>query len=147
MSKKKNAGFSRHSYGGNISVQTGGGSITGNVIGGSDNTINNQNIQINESSAENQQTLAEAAEEMEQILDKIINKNLVAAQQSAQEAVNRLPALTNPELIELTARNNLTLRERFQSAITAMGIETVKVIFAPAGIPIEGIRAWRSLGE
>lgn len=92
-------------------------------------------------------SLTNIAQELEQIFDKIISKNLVEAQESAKEAVNRFPALTNPRAIELAGSNHPTLQVRLQSAIAAMGIETVKVIFAPAGIPIEGIKAWRNPGQ
>jgi hypothetical protein len=88
----------------------------------------------------------EIAQVLAQILEQIINKNTLAAQKSAQEAVNRLPVLKDPQVIDVVVSNSPTLRDRFQSAIAAMGIEMIKLIFAPAGIPIEGFKAWINPG-
>ncbi len=67
---------------------------------------------------------------------------VIDAQPIVAQAVESHPVLKNRQAIEQVIKNNPMLKVRFQRAVTAAGIETVKVLFAPAGIPIEAFKAW-----
>ncbi|MEH1849289.1 MAG: HEAT repeat domain-containing protein, partial [Nostoc sp.] len=111
------------------------GSITGNIE--SDN-INTQNNYASTKDIVNLETVLEQLlEKMEQDKPTVINAQPIVAQ-----AVESHPVLKNRQAIEQVIKNNPTLKVRLQRAVIAAGIETVKILFAPAGIPIEAIRAW-----
>jgi hypothetical protein len=94
--------------------------------------------------SDQRQSLKEVIAAIQQLLDYLEqpSQTSISAQQVAEQAAARHPALRDPQIVELAVKNTPTLQMRLRSALTAMGIETVKVIFAPAGIPIEGIKAW-----
>jgi hypothetical protein len=81
---------------------------------------------------------------LEQLLEKMEQDKptVIDAQPIVAQAVESHPVLKNRQVIEQVIKNNPTLKVRLQRAVTAAGIETIKILFAPAGIPIEAIRAW-----
>ncbi|MEH1832883.1 MAG: HEAT repeat domain-containing protein [Nostoc sp.] len=111
------------------------GSVTGNIEG------NNIGTQNNYASTED---IADLKTVLEQLLEKIEQDKptVIDAQPIVAQAVESHPVLKNRQAIEQVIKNNPTLKVRLQRAVTAAGIETVKVLFAPAGIAIEAIRAW-----
>ncbi|BAZ24159.1 HEAT domain protein repeat-containing protein [Kalymmatonema gypsitolerans NIES-4073] len=111
------------------------GSITGNIQG------DNIGTQHNYAPAPN---IAEIEKVLQQLLEKIEQKKPkpIDAQPIVAQAVDNHPILKDRQVIEQAITSNSTLKIRLQKAVTAAGIETVKVIFAPAGIAIEAIRAW-----
>jgi uncharacterized protein YjbI with pentapeptide repeats len=127
-----------NSMSGDRNVYTGGGNYVesnhGTYIEG------DQNIYA----SDQRQSLTEVIVAIQQLLDYLEqpSQTSISAQQVAEQAATRHPALRDPQIVELAVKNTPTLQMRLRSALTAMGIETVKVIFAPAGIPIEGVKAW-----
>ncbi|MEH2439469.1 HEAT repeat domain-containing protein [Nostoc sp.] len=111
------------------------GSVTGNIQG--DNIGTQHNYPSTEDIANLKTVLEQLLEKMEQDKPTVIDAQPIVAQ-----AVESHPVLKNRQAIEQVIKNNPTLKVRLQRAVTAAGIETVKVLFAPAGIPIEAIRAW-----
>ncbi|MDJ0662421.1 MAG: hypothetical protein QNJ42_23480 [Crocosphaera sp.] len=136
MSKKKNAGFGSQVYGGSISVQTGGGAVVGSAIGGMNSTIDNQNIQVSQYPNEKKQTLAEAAEEIRQLLlqlEKSYSIDTASGQMMvAAEAVKTIE--TNP-----------SLKQKVIAALKAGGLEAFeKAINHPVSAFIVGaIKSWQ----
>ncbi|MEH1932765.1 MAG: HEAT repeat domain-containing protein [Nostoc sp.] len=111
------------------------GSVTGNIQG--DNIGTQKNYGSTKDIADLETVLQQLLEKMEQDKPTVIDAQPIVAQ-----AVESHPVLKNRQAIEQVIKNNPTLKVRLQRAVTAAGIETVKVLFAPAGIPIEAIRAW-----
>ncbi|MBX9255710.1 HEAT repeat domain-containing protein [Desmonostoc muscorum CCALA 125] len=111
------------------------GSVTGNIQG--DNIGTQNNYASTEDIAKLETVLEQLLEKMEQDKPTVIDAQPIVAQ-----AVESHPVLKNRQAIEQVIKNNPTVRVRLQRAVTAAGIETVKVLFAPAGIAIEAIRAW-----
>ncbi|MEH2462172.1 hypothetical protein [Nostoc sp.] len=58
------------------------------------------------------------------------------------QAVEKHPLLKDRQIIEQAIKRYPPLKIRLQRTVTAVGIETVKILFAPAGIAIEAIKAW-----
>ncbi|WYL93798.1 MAG: HEAT repeat domain-containing protein [Gloeotrichia echinulata IR180] len=114
------------------------GSVTGNIEG------DNIGTQHNYSQAD----IAELEKLLEQLLAQIEqNKPTpIEAQPIVAQAVESHPILKNKQAIEQVIQSHPTLKIRLKRAVTAAGIETVKVLFAPAGIVIETIRAWNDAG-
>ncbi|MEH2422139.1 MAG: HEAT repeat domain-containing protein [Nostoc sp.] len=111
------------------------GSITGNIQG--DNIGTQNNYASTKDIADLETVLHQLLEKMEQDKPTVINAQPIVAQ-----AVESHPILKDRQVIEQVIKNNPTLKVRLQRAVTAAGIETIKILFAPAGIPIEAIRAW-----
>ncbi|WP_375470814.1 NACHT domain-containing protein [uncultured Nostoc sp.] len=111
------------------------GSVTGNIQG--DNIGTQNNYASTKDIANLEIVLEQLLEKMEQDKPTVIDAQPIVAQ-----AVESHPVLKNRQAIEQVIKNNPTLKVRLQRALTAAGIETVKILFAPAGIPIEAIRAW-----
>ncbi|MBN3927041.1 MAG: HEAT repeat domain-containing protein [Nostoc sp. NMS4] len=111
------------------------GSVTGNIQG--DNIGTQNNYASTKDIANLETVLEQLLENMEQDKPTVIDAQPIVAQ-----AVESHPVLKNRQAIEQVIKNNPTLKVRLQRAVTAVGIETVKVLFAPAGIAIEAIRAW-----
>lgn len=112
-----------------------GSSVAGSVEGDSIGTQNNyptaQNI------AEIETVIQKLLEQIEQ------NKPTpVEAELMVNQAVDNHPVLRDKQAIEQAIENNQNLKIRLRRVVTAVGVETVKVIFAPAGILIEGVKAW-----
>ncbi|BAZ47776.1 HEAT domain protein repeat-containing protein [Nostoc sp. NIES-4103] len=109
--------------------------VAGNVEGDNINTQNNyptiQNI------AEVEKVLQQLLEQIEQTKPTPIQAQLIVDQ-----AVEKHPVLKDAQIIEQAIKRYPPLKVRLQRVIIAAGIETVKVLFAPAGIVIEAIRAW-----
>ncbi|MBD2294351.1 HEAT repeat domain-containing protein [Anabaena sphaerica FACHB-251] len=112
-----------------------GSSVAGNVEGDSIGTQNNypsaQNI------AEVETVIQKLLEQIEQNKPTPIEAELIVNQ-----AVDNYPVLKDKQVIEQAIKNYPNLKIRLRRVATAVGIETVKVIFAPAGILIEGVKAW-----
>ncbi|MEH2259537.1 HEAT repeat domain-containing protein [Nostoc sp.] len=115
------------------------GNITDSVIGNiqGDNIGTQNNYASTKDIANLKTVLEQLLEKMEQDKPTVIDAQPIIAQ-----AVESHPVLKNRQAIEQVIKNNPTLKVRLQRAVTAAGIETVKVLFAPAGIAIEAIRAW-----
>lgn len=71
------------------------------------------------------QTLAEAATEIQNLLDQLAETKPLTSQVIQQEI-----------------QENSDFKTRLKKSISAGSIETLKVIFAPLGIPIEMLKAW-----
>ncbi len=112
-----------------------GSNVAGNVEGDNINTQNN--YASTEDIAKLETVLEQLLEKMEQDKPTVIDAQPIVAQ-----AVESHPVLKNRQAIEQVIKNNPMLKVRLQRAVTAAGIETVKILFAPAGIAIEAIRAW-----
>ncbi|MEH2198564.1 HEAT repeat domain-containing protein [Nostoc sp.] len=111
------------------------GSVTGNIQG--DNIGTQNNYASTEDIANLITVLEQLLEKMEQDKPTEIDAKLIVAQ-----AVESHPVLENRQAIEQVIKNNPKLKVRLQRTVTAAGIEIVKILFAPAGIFIEAIRAW-----
>ncbi|MFM2060486.1 MAG: hypothetical protein RLZZ507_156 [Cyanobacteriota bacterium] len=119
----------------NFNAPITGSSVAGNVEGDSIGTQNNypsaQNI------AEVETVIQKLLEQIEQNKPTPIEAELIVNQ-----AVDNHPVLKDKQVIEQAIKNYPNLKIRLRRVATAVGIETVKVIFAPAGILIEGVKAW-----
>ncbi|MDP5337572.1 MAG: HEAT repeat domain-containing protein [Nodularia sp. (in: cyanobacteria)] len=119
----------------NFNAPITGSSVAGNVEGDSIGTQNN--YRAAESIAEIETVIQKLLEQIEQ------NKPTpVEAELMVNQAVDNHPVLRDKQAIEQAVENNKNLRIRLRRVVTAVGIETVKIIFAPAGILIEGVKAW-----
>jgi len=115
----------------------------GHVVGsGSHNTINSaagevkgdyKNLQHIHNQAQNQ-TLAEAAAEIQTLLKQLDQTYPNATDTERQSAL----AIT----LQQEIKKNPTFRTRLQNALKEGGIEALKVLFTPIGIPIEMVRGW-----
>ncbi|MGJ5676758.1 MAG: HEAT repeat domain-containing protein [Nostochopsis sp.] len=110
-------------------------SVAGNVEG--DNIATQNNHLPTQDITKLETVLEQLLEKMEQDKPTVIDAQPIVAQ-----AVESYPVLKDRQVIEQVIKNHPTLKVRLQRAVTAAGIETVKILFAPAGIPIEAIRAW-----
>lgn len=110
-------------------------SVAGNVEGDSIGTQHNY---------PSTPDIAKLATVLEQLLTKIEQDKptVIDAQPIVAEAVESHPVLKDKQAVEQVMKTYPPLKVRLQKAVTAAGIETVKILFAPAGIPIEAIRAW-----
>ncbi|OCQ98440.1 hypothetical protein BCD64_14220 [Nostoc sp. MBR 210] len=107
-------------------------SVAGNVEG---DIIGTQN---------NYPATPELATVLEQLLAKIEQDKptVIDAQPIVAKVVESHPVLKDKQAVEQVMKTYPPLKVRLRKAVTAAGIETVKILFAPAGIPIEAIRAW-----
>jgi hypothetical protein len=107
------------------------GSIIGNVAG----IVQGEQIsnQYNYASG-NKQTIAEAAAEIQQLLQQLEQTypNATAAEKQSVLAVT----------VQQEIKQNPTFKTRLHNALKEGGIEALKVLFAPIGIPIEMVRGW-----
>ncbi|NER31967.1 MAG: hypothetical protein F6J89_31265 [Symploca sp. SIO1C4] len=83
---------------------------------------------------EQQQNLADAAAEIQQLLQQLEQTYPDATAIEKQSAL----AVT----LQQEIKQNPTLRARLKNALKEGGIEALKVLFAPIGIPIEMVRGW-----
>jgi hypothetical protein len=83
---------------------------------------------------EQKQTLAEAAAEIQQLLKQLEETYPTATVAEKQSAL----AVT----LQQEIKQNPTFKARLRNALKAGGIEALKVLFAPIGIPIEMVRGW-----
>lgn len=111
------------------------GSVTGNIQG--DNIGTQNNYPAAENIAEVEKLLQKLLEQIEQTKPTPIEAQLIV-----EQAVEKHPVLKDGQIIEQAIKRYPPLKVRLQRVVTAAGIETVKVLFAPAGIAIEAIRAW-----
>jgi hypothetical protein len=120
----------------NIDINTGGGAVIGSAIGGSSNTVNNQNIEFNQYAYEQKQNLAEAAAEIQQLLQQLelsYPVNTTSEQMIvAAEAIKKIE--TNP-----------SLKQRVIAALKEGGIQAFeKAIDHPLGAFVVGaIKGWQ----
>ncbi|MBD2500700.1 HEAT repeat domain-containing protein [Anabaena azotica] len=108
--------------------------VAGNVEG--DSIGNQYNSPATDKIAEVEKLLQQLLEQIEQT-----KPTPTEAQIIVNQAVEKHPVLKDQHNIEQAIKRYPPLKVRLQRVVTAVGIETVKVIFAPAGIVIEGIRA------
>lgn len=111
------------------------GNVAGNIEGDMIGTQNNY------SAADN---IVEVEQVLQQLLEQIENTKPtpIEAQVIVGQAVEKHPVLKDGQIIEQAIKRYPPLKVRLQRVATAVGIETVKVLFAPAGIVIEAIKAW-----
>jgi uncharacterized protein YjbI with pentapeptide repeats len=83
---------------------------------------------------EQRQNLAEAAAEIQQLLQQLEQTYPNATEIEKQSAL----AVT----LQQEIKQNPTFRTRLRNALKEGGIEALKVLFAPIGIPIEMVRGW-----
>lgn len=107
------------------------GSIIGNVAG----IVQGEQISIQYNYvSENKQTIAEAAAEIQQLLQQLEQTYpyVTAAEKQSVLAVT----------VQQEIKQNPTFKTRLHNALKEGGIEALKVLFAPIGIPIEMVRGW-----
>lgn len=119
----------------NFNAPITGSSVAGNVEGDSIGTQNN-NL-TTQATAEVEKLLQQLLEQIEQTKPTPTEAQVIVAQ-----AVEKHPVLKDRQIIEQAIKRYPPLTVRLQRVVTAVGIETVKVLFAPAGIAIEAIKAW-----
>ncbi|MGB7444522.1 MAG: pentapeptide repeat-containing protein [Coleofasciculaceae cyanobacterium] len=89
---------------------------------------------INNYPAEQKQNLADAAAEIQQLLQQLEQTYPDATEFEKQSAL----AIT----LQQEIKQNPTFKARLKNALKEGGIEALKVLFAPIGIPIEMVRGW-----
>ena len=106
------------------------GSVTGDIKG--DNIIGTQYNYP----PEQKQNLAEAAKEIQQLLDQLAQTNPTLTESNNPIVV--------AEAIQQEIKRNPTFKQRLRSALKAGGIEALKAIFNHPliNIPIETIKGW-----
>ena len=99
-------------------------------------TVHAQQIggDINNYPPEQRQNLADAAAEIQQLLQQLEQSYPNATEVEKQSAL----AVT----LQQEIKQNPTFRARLKNALKEGGIEALKVLFAPIGIPIEMVRGW-----
>ncbi len=119
----------------NAPITITGSSIAGSVEGDSIGTQNNS------PSTEN---IAEVEKVLQQLLEQIeqTKPTPIEAQRIVDQAVEKHPILKDGQIVEQAIKRYPPLNVRLRRVVTAAGIETVKVLFAPAGILTEAIEAW-----
>lgn len=74
-----------------------------------------------------------------------IKQNLAESAKEIQDLLSQLQK-NNPTDIQTVVKQRIktdpTFRQRLQNALKEGGVETLKVLFAPIGIPIEIVRGW-----
>ncbi|NER99153.1 MAG: protein kinase [Symploca sp. SIO1B1] len=106
------------------SNQIGAGAFYAHQIGGN----------INNYPSEQRQSLADAAEEIQKLLQQL--------EQSYPNAGKLEKQSTLTFTLQQEIKQNPTFRKRLKKALKEGGLEALKVLFAPIGIPIEMIRGW-----
>lgn len=89
---------------------------------------------INNYPPEQRQNLADAAAEIQQLLQQLEQSYPNASEIEKQSAL----AVT----LQQEIKQNPTFKARLKNALKEGGIEALKVLFAPIGIPIEMVRGW-----
>ncbi len=113
----------------NSNAQFGGGLVDGD-------TVHAQQIggNINNYPPEQRQSLAGAVAEIQQLLQQLEQSYPNATKFEKQSAL----AVT----LQQEIKQNRTFRAKLKNALKEGGIEALKVLFAPIGIPIEMVRGW-----
>ncbi|NES20762.1 MAG: hypothetical protein F6K41_17975, partial [Symploca sp. SIO3E6] len=112
-----------------------GATFTGGLVEGDKVKVERIGGDIyNNYSPEQKQNLADAAAEIQQLLQQLEQSYPNATQIERQSAI----AVT----LQQEIKQNPTLRARLKNALKEGGIEALKVLFAPIGIPIEMVRGW-----
>jgi hypothetical protein len=132
MTNKKDINFGGASIGG-VNIDS---TVQGNQIGTQHNYAPEQN-------------LAEAAAEIQQLLDQLeqTNPTETEVQLIVNQAIERQPMLQDPQVIQQAIKSTPTLKQRLRSAGKAAYFETVKVLLPPLGVAIEAINAWKNPEE
>ncbi|NEP07927.1 MAG: hypothetical protein F6K34_25985 [Okeania sp. SIO4D6] len=89
---------------------------------------------INNYPPEQKQNLADAAAEIQQLLQQLEQNYPNATEVEKQSAL----AIT----LQQEIKQNPTLKARLINALKEGGIEALKVLFGPIGIPIEMVKGW-----
>lgn len=84
--------------------------------------------------SEQKQTLAEAAVEIQKLLKQLEETYPTATEEEKETAL----AIK----VQQEIKRNPTFKARLRNALKEGGIEALKVLFAPVGIPIEMVRGW-----
>jgi cell division protein ZapA (FtsZ GTPase activity inhibitor) len=115
-----------------ISIDQSGASIG---VGYSEN-VNSEQVggTIHNYPPEQRQNLADAAAEIQQLLKQLEETYPTATEEEKETAL----AIK----VQQEIKHNPTFKARLRSALKEGGIEALKVLFAPIGIPIEMVRGW-----
>ncbi|MEO1349786.1 MAG: hypothetical protein AAFW84_13440 [Cyanobacteria bacterium J06635_15] len=91
-----------------------------------------------------QKNLVEVVTEIQSLLDYLekTNPTLIEMQGEVRKAIERNSSLQDPKAIESAIKNSTQLQARLKHVLTAVSLEALKVIFSPAGILIEAVKAW-----
>ena len=110
-------------------VQFGGGLVDADTV-----HVHQIGGKINNYPPEQTQTLADAAAEIQQLLQQ-----LEQTYPNATEVEKRSALVVT---LQQEIKQNPTFKARLKNALKESGIEALKVLFAPIGIPIEMVRGW-----
>ncbi|NEO49118.1 MAG: hypothetical protein F6K55_35510 [Moorea sp. SIO4A3] len=83
---------------------------------------------------EQKQNLADAAAEIQELLQQL--------EQSYPNATDMEKQSYLTETLKEAIKQNPTFKTRLRNALKEGGIEALKVLFAPIGIPIEMVKGW-----
>lgn len=108
--------------------------ISGSFITAEKVHANHIGDNINNYPPEQRQSLADAAAEIQQLLEQL-EHNYPNATEIEKHSV--LSVTLQQEI-----KQNPTFKAKLKNALKEGGIETLKVLFAPIGIPIEMVRGW-----
>jgi hypothetical protein len=94
--------------------------------------------------SEQRKDIDEVVTEVNRLLSYVeeMNPTVHEMEVETQKAIEHSSTMKDRKSIELAIKSNPQLQYRLRRVLTAAGIETVKVIFAPAGILIEAVKAW-----
>ena len=111
-----------------------GASFAGGFVDAETSYANQIGGTINNYPAEQKQNLADAAAEIQQLLQQLEQNYPDATEIEKQSAL-----AVN---LQQEIKQNPTFKARLTNALKEGGIEALKVLFAPIGIPIEMVKGW-----
>ncbi|NEO65411.1 MAG: hypothetical protein F6J98_35465 [Moorea sp. SIO4G2] len=109
--------------------------IYGGLVNANNVEANQIGAEINNNYApEQKQNLADAAAEIQELLQQLEQSypNATAIEKQSALAVS----------LQQEIKQNPTFKARLRNALKEGGIEALKVLFAPIGIPIEMVKGW-----
>ncbi|NEN96212.1 MAG: hypothetical protein F6K50_11915 [Moorea sp. SIO3I7] len=108
--------------------------IYGGLVNANNVDANQIGVEINNYAPEQKQNLANAAAEIQALLQQLDQSYPNATEIEKQSAL----AVT----LQQEIKQNQTFKARLRNALKEGGIEALKVLFAPIGIPIEMVKGW-----
>ncbi|EGJ30219.1 MULTISPECIES: hypothetical protein [Moorena] len=108
--------------------------ISGGLVNANNVYANQIGAEINNYAPEQKQNLANAAAEIQKLLQQLDQSypNATAIEKQSALAVT----------LQQEIKQNPTFKARLSNALKEGGIEALKVLFAPIGIPIEMVKGW-----
>lgn len=108
--------------------------IYGGLVNANNVDANQIGVEINNYAPEQKQNLANAAAEIQKLLQQLDQSypNATAIEKQSALAVT----------LQQEIKQNPTFKARLRNALKEGGIEALKVLFAPIGIPIEMVKGW-----